>query len=117
MAGKYDFTLDQGSDTNISLTFYTDTTKVTPIDVSAYTFNCQLRENIDDESFIDELTNVNSRIDMTDAAAGKIILEFPGATTKLYNVSKCYYDLYSNFATAPVREMQGVIIVDREVTK
>jgi hypothetical protein len=117
MAGIYNFKLDQGSDVNLSLTFYTDTTKTTPINVAANTFTCQIRENLEDEAFIDELTSVGTRINMTDAATGKIVLIFPGSVTKLYSFSKAYYDLYSNLTTVPIREMQGTITLDKEVTK
>lgn len=117
MAGIYDFTLDQGSDTNIALTFYTDTSQTTPINVSTYTFSCQVREHKEDESFIDELTTSNGRISMIDAATGKIVLIFSAATSKLYSFDTAYYDLESTNGVVVTREMQGKITLDKEVTK
>lgn len=117
MAGVFDFTLDQGSDTTVALTFYTDTSKTTPINLSGYAFACQIRENLNDETFIDELTSANSRIDISSAATGKIILIFPSSISKLYNFSKGYYDLESTNGTTVTREMQGKITLDKEATK
>lgn len=117
MAGVYDFTLDQGSDTNISLTFYEDTAQTTPMNLTGKTFACQVRENKDDESYIDDLTNENGRIDLTDAATGKILLKFPGSVSALFNFKTAYYDLESYTGGVPLRELQGKITLDGEVTR
>lgn len=117
MAGEYRLEIDQGSDTNIALTFYTDTSKTTPIDVSSKDFKMQIRENKEDKSFIDELSVTNTRIDMTDAGDGKITLKFPGEISSNYSFKIGHYDLYSYEGGVSLREMQGEVIVDRQVTK
>ena len=117
MAGIYNFKLDQGSDKDITLTFYTDTTKTETIDLSGYHWKMQLRKQKDDISYIDELSDTNSRIDITDAATGIIILKFPNASSSKYDFEKCYYDLESINGTSINREIEGQITLNKEVTR
>ena len=116
-AGTYNFTIEQGADLNKSMTFYTDATKTTPVDLSSYTMAMQIRKNKADVDFIDSLTNANSRIDMTNAATGIIILKWTAAQTAAFNFDEAVYDLEFTTGGVVSRMLQGKITLSKEVTK
>lgn len=116
--GEFNFKLDQMSDTNFSLTFYQDLERTQTEDVSTWDFKSQIRERVDDKSFIDELTVANGRIDMSDSVNGKIFLKYPGAISKKYNFSTAYTDLFAiKPGDIPKKIFKGKIELDRAVTR
>jgi len=117
-AGIHNFTIDQGSDKNKKLTFYTDATQTITVDLSAVSeMRMQMRRTKQSINHIDELTDSNGRIDTTDAATGVIILQFAASISSAYDFDTCYYDL--EFVTGSVVEriIEGVITLDLEVTR
>jgi len=120
MANSYNIEIDQGSYVELTLTYYTDSTQTVVIPMNGYNFKMQIRKNKEDISFLDELTDSNSRIDVTNAATGIIKLKFPTADTLKYDFQKAYYDLYSiNTATPTLqnRDFEGFVKVNRSVTR
>jgi len=116
-AGSYDFTIEQGATLSKTMTFYTDATKTDTVDLSAADMNMQIRKVKSSVDFIDELTSDNSRIDKSDAANGVIILLFSATITAAYDFEEAYYDLEFTSATVVSRVLEGVITLNKEVTK
>lgn len=116
--GKYDFKIYQGTDLNKKLTFYTDTTKTTPLDLSTYTMAMQIRRDKISVDFIDSLTSANGRIDVSSAATGIIYLKWTAAQTSAFDFDEAVYDLELTDGTGAVsRELEGTITLDKQVTK
>ena len=116
-AGTYNFTIEQGTDMNKQLTFYTDSTKVTPIDLSAYTIKMQIRREKDSIEVIDTLVSGGARIDTTNAATGIIILKWTAAITEAFDFDTAVYDLEITLAGVVSRMLEGTITLSKEVTK
>lgn len=115
-AGNYDFTIEQGVDKNLTLTFFEDD-GVTPIDLTGIDFRMQLRLTVKSLGVLDDLTVSNGRINDTDAATGVIVIVFPSSKTTVYNFDTCVYDLESVNGSLVSREMEGEITLSREVTR
>ena len=116
-AGTYNFTIEQGVDLNKTLTFYTDATRVTPVDLSGYTIAMQIRKTKNSVDYIDSLTSGTARIDITNAATGIIILKWTAAITAQFNFDEAVYDLEFTDTGVISRQLQGTITLDKEVTK
>jgi len=116
-AGTYNFKIEQWADLNKTLTFYTDASKTSTDDISSYTMSMQIRKTKDSPDFIDELTNANSRIDVTNAATGIIILKWTSAQSGAYDFDEAYYDLVFTSGGVKNRKLEGVITLNKGVTK
>lgn len=116
-AGTYNFTIEQNADMNKTLTFYTDSTRTSTEDISSYTIEMQIRKTKDSVDFIDELTDSNSRIDMTNAGSGIIILKWTAAQTASFDFYEAYYDLVFTDGGVKTRKLEGVITLSKGVTK
>lgn len=120
MAEDYIFNIKQNSDVEFELVFYTDTSQSTTEDLSGYNFKQQIKTDKNSISPVDELTNANGRIDVTEADVGKIILKFPSTVSIEYDFEEAFTDLLAiNIANPDLksRKLEGKIIVDRGVTK
>lgn len=114
---KYDFDMEQGSDFSKKLTFYTDDTKTTPIDLSSDTFKMEMRETVDCDDVLLEISNDEGTVDMTDAATGIIILTATAAVTEALDFDKAVYDLERTNGTLISKVMFGTVTLKKEVTR
>ena len=116
-AGTYDFTIEQGTDLSKTMTFYTDSTKTTTVDLSSVTMRMQIRNEKNSVDFIDELTDSNSRINTDDAATGVIILIWADLVTTAFDFATAVYDLEFEEGGVITRILEGSITLNKEVTK
>jgi len=116
-AGTYNFTIEQGSDLNKSMQFWTDATKTVKVDLSLYTFAMQIRREKNSVDEIDSLTDANSRIDVTNKATGVIILKWTAAQTAAFDFDEAVYDLEFTLAGVITRMLEGTITLSGEVTR
>jgi len=115
-AGTYNIKIEQGTTWSLTLTFYSDAAKTTPIDVSTYAFKLQMRTTISSAVLV-ELTSPSGGIDMTNAATGIIVLNLTATETAALNFDDAVYDLESTNGATVVREVEGVVTLSREVTR
>ena len=117
-AGTYNFTIEQGADLNKTLTFYTDSTRTSTVDLSTHTIAMQIRKEKSSVDTIDELSSGTARIDTTNAGSGIIILKWPSSISSKFNFDKAVYDLELTTAGGVVsRPLEGTITLSKEVTK
>ena len=89
-ASKYDFSIEQGTSFTLSLT-YKDSSE-TPINLTGYCARLVWKTNTGTSVFTTETANSNYRFDI-DEVNGRIILQFPAATTNNFTFSTAKYDL------------------------
>lgn len=116
-AGVYNFTIDQGVTLTKRLTFYTDSTKTTPIDLSSHLIECQLRKEKKSVDKIDDLTSVNGRIDTTDADTGVILLLWSKDESATLDFDSCYYDIKITLGVIAERKLEGTVTLNKQVTR
>ncbi|RLJ02069.1 MAG: hypothetical protein DRP08_04900 [Candidatus Aenigmatarchaeota archaeon] len=116
-AGKYNFTIEQGSTYNGTLTFYTDATQTTPIDFTGYTWRMQLRSTVSSSTVLLELTTENGRIDVTNQDVGIILLKLTAVETEALSFSSAAYDLESISGATVDRKLFGRVTLSKEVTR
>jgi len=116
-AGTYNFKIEQWADLNKTLTFYTDASKTSTVDLSSYTFAAMIRKTKSSVDFIDSLTDANSRIDVTNKATGVIILKWTAAQTAAFDFDEAVYDLEFTLSGVITRMLEGTVTLSKEVTK
>lgn len=114
MAGEYDIKILQGSDKKITVVVKDDSDTV--INLTGYDARMQVRSNIQSDTVLDELTNGNSRIDIT-GVEGKLELKFPSDISKNYNFVSAVYDLEIDGGGQVKRILEGKFLISKEVTR
>ncbi|MFM7796143.1 MAG: hypothetical protein ACKO7N_05200 [Candidatus Nitrosotenuis sp.] len=89
-AGKYDFSIEQGSSFTLSLV-YKDSNG-NPVDLTGWCARLVWKSNAGVETFSTETVNPVYRFDI-DEPNGKLILQFPASVTNEFNFSTAKYDL------------------------
>ena len=115
MAAKYDFTVDQGTDFKLELTYKDDTE--TPIDLTGTTFQGQARAKYTDAE--PAFTFVFTLLDQT-TNPGRVDVTLPKASTQSLTLkidTQYFYDFESTLAGNTSRDIQGVITISPEATK
>lgn len=109
----HDLIIYQGSDYYKKFTFYTDTTRTTPTDLTAYTFAAMIRENYADASPLATFAIVD-----TDLANGVIYLQLTAIETAALSTTTGFWDLEVTDSGGKVnRYIEGSYTLDLEVTK
>ena len=115
MAGEYNFTVDQGSDFSLNCTYKDDTG--TPIGLSGGSIVSYARANKEDSrkkfQFTGTLLNQATY-------PGQFILSLDSATSSaldIKNLSFFYYDVEFHVGSVVTRLFQGVVTINREVTR
>lgn len=112
-AGNYDFTIEQGIDLSISIQMKNKDTK-DPVDLTAWSFICTLRERFSDPSAL-----ANPTVTKTSAIDGKLEISMTNTQTAVLPAGKTLvYDLEATRGDAKkIRIIQGKAYVSPEVTK
>jgi hypothetical protein len=112
-AAKYNLEIDQGATYSRTITIKNYSTK-TPIDITSWTFEAQIRESHEAASVIDSFTCT-----ITDGVNGQMKIELNDTKTGDLDAKKIYvYDLEATRPDSTVlRIIEGSIIVSAEVTK
>jgi hypothetical protein len=120
-AGKYSFTIEQGSTTNFTIV-YTDSIGV-PIDLTSYGSKMQIRLAYDTPPIVTLSSSLNpdgTGLNMTNAASGAIGIYIASCTSSMFNFDTALYDLdiISGSGPCPVvnRILEGKVKLSREVT-
>jgi hypothetical protein len=114
MSGRYNIVVDQG--TTFSLVFNILTDEVPWNLVGNYTARMQVRNFINSEDVLVELTTQNNRI--TFAAGGQVTLSLSAAITEDLPVGRHRYDLEFIASNGTVqRILEGRFVVRAEVTR
>ncbi len=117
-AGKYNFTIEQG--TKFSRDFTWKNADRTPVNISEYSFRMMARHKHDD---IDPIINLSTfeppgGISIVDAANGRFRISLSQAQTTALSFNEAIYDIE---ATPPgdeaIRILEGKINLSKEVTK
>lgn len=113
MADRYDFTLDQGSDWYLNIT-YKDSLGV-PINLTGYTAALQFRLTPSDSTAALTLTSI-SGITIT-PLTGTLDIHATATQTAALAAGKYSYDLELNNGGVVTRIIQGTCTVSAEVTR
>lgn len=112
-AGAYDITCEQGA--TFSRTLTVKDADNNPRDLSGYTARMQVRRTTSSTTFIVELTTENGRISVN--SSGEILLNMPAALTASLSDGGVY-DLEIESPSGVVeRVIEGMFILDLEVTR
>ena len=107
----------QGTAYTIPFTFRS-TVDQTPIDITGWTFESDIRDNRDDEPELLNLTNANGGFVITDAAFGRVEMRLTAAQTAALNVGKYVFDiLRTDVDPGPVYILGGTFKVKKPVTR
>jgi len=86
-----------------------------PVDLTGYTARMQIREKLDSQEFIKELTTENGGI-VIDVINSKIILNISAADTELFTFNSAVYSI-ELVSTTVVPFATGTLTLVREVTR
>ncbi len=115
----YDINIKQGATFSLIMTWYTDETQTTPVDLSGYTARMQIREFKESADVIVELTTGNGRITLG-GALGTIALEISAEDTEDLVFPESLtgvYDLELVNGTTVTRLLEGTVYYNLEVTR
>jgi len=120
-AGKYSFTIEQGSTTNFTIV-YLDSTGA-PVNLTNYGSKMQIRLTYDSAPIITLSSSLNADgtgLNMTNAASGAIGIFIASCTSSMFNFDTAIYDLdiISGSGACPIvnRILEGKVKLSREVT-
>lgn len=121
-AGKYSFTIEQGSTVDFSI-IYKDSTG-TPVNLSEYSSKMQIRPFAGSNDVIvtlsSSLNGDGTGLNMTNAVSGAIGIYIASCTSSLFNFTEASYDLdiISGSGDCPVvnRILEGKVKLSKEVT-
>ena len=113
-AGTLHITIEQGATFNPVMTWKDE--NGTAIDLSGYTARMQLRDTVEDASFIHESTTENFEI-ILGGAAGTITFNISAATTEAFIFDEAVYDLELVNGTIVTRLLKGDVFLSKEVTR
>lgn len=117
---KLDLTIYRGSTFSKQITWQTGT-PAAPVNLTGCKIRMQIRPKISESVLIDELTTENSRIEITNAAAGIFVIKVPAATSTAYGSTYLsgVYDLEVTLAdnVTVYRILEGKVSIVQEVTR
>jgi hypothetical protein len=120
-AGRYSFTIEQGSTVDFSIV-YKDSTG-NPVDLSYYNSKLQIRTTYGSIPLLtlsSSLNNDGTGLNMSNASSGSIGIYIASCTSSLLNFTEAIYDLdiISGSGECPVvtRILEGKVRLSKEVT-
>jgi len=121
-AGRYSFTIEQGSTTNFTIV-YTDSTG-TPIDLTYYSSKMQIRPYVGSPNVIVTLSSSlnadGTGLNMSNAASGAIGIYIASCTSSQFTFNEAVYDLdIISGSDCPYvnRILEGKVKLSKEVTE
>jgi hypothetical protein len=124
-AGRYSFTIEQGSTLNLELQ-YKDANNV-PINLTNYGGKMQVRSTVDSSDVIITLSsslqsdgtglNFSGSSGTTDPVSGSIGIYISAASSSLLNFSSAVYDLEIHSGSIVNRILEGQVKLSKEVTR
>jgi hypothetical protein len=126
-AGKYSFTLEQGSTLSLEL-LYKDSSG-SPVNLSGYSGRMQIKSGFADNNPTTYLTlssslmsdgtglNLSGSAGNNPLASGSIGLYISAATSSLLTFDTAYYDILLTTGTAVTRILEGQIKLAKAVTR
>jgi len=126
-AGKYSFTIEQGSTFNLEVR-YKDSNK-NPIDLTGYSGRMQIKSGYADNnptlyatlssSLLSDGTGLNfaGSNGTAPATSGSIGIFISAATSSLFTFDKAFYDLELYSGSIVTRLLEGQIKLSKEVTR
>ena len=124
-AGKYSFTVEQGSTTSFQVV-YRDANG-TPVNLSGYHARMQIRETIGSSTIIGRLSssldadgtglNLSGSAGTLPLSSGSIGVYISAASSSGFTFDTAVYDLELVTGTTVTRLLQGTIKLDKEVTR
>lgn len=113
MAGRYDFTIDQGSTFAMSIQWRNGNV---PVDLTGYKGRMQIRYNNANGALACNLDDTNGGL-LVDMFRGTVNIYIDAETTAKINVLPCVYDLEMVKDEYVERILEGKITISPEVTK
>ena len=120
-AGKYNFTIEQGTTVDFELVYRDKDNQ--PIDIDSYTGRMQIKDkpggNITHITLTNNLATDGTGLDFDDGEQGKIRVFISAYSSSLLDFNKASYDLeIATNETYPIvtRLLQGTVTLDKEVT-
>lgn len=114
-AARLDIVIEQGATFRLPCTWKDE--NGTPVDLSLYTAQMQIREEIASSAALISLSSGTGEIELG-VALGTILVTIPATTTATFTWTQGVYDLELTDLTGGVtRLLQGVVIVSPEVTR
>lgn len=114
MAGRYDFTLKQGSTHTLDITWKDG--DGLPIDLTGYTARMAIRRDNVNGSVVSEFTTENDGIAI-EPLTGKVKVDINAIESDKADTKKCVYDLEMVFDDYVERILEGTIRVSLSVTR
>lgn len=124
-AGKYSFTIEQGSTTQFEIQ-YKDSTN-SPINLSGYGARMQVRSSVDSSTILLTLSsslqpdgtgfNMSGSNGTTPIESGSIGLYISAATSSNLSFDKAVYDIEIHSGSYVSRILEGEIKLSKEVTR
>jgi hypothetical protein len=121
-AGRYSFTIEQGSTTNFTIV-YTDSTG-TPINLTGYSSKMQIRPYVGSPNVIITLSSSlnadGTGLNMSNAASGAIGIYIASCTSSQFTFNEAVYDLdIISGSNCPYvnRILEGKVKLSKEVTE
>ena len=121
-AGKYSFTIEQGSTVNFSIV-YKDANGI-PVNLSTYSSKMQIRPSVSSSTVIITLSSSlnadGTGLNMSSSVSGAIGIYIASCTSSLFNFETAAYDLdiVTGSGNCPVitRILEGKVRLSKEVT-
>lgn len=114
-AGKLDLVIEQGATFRHHLDYLDENED--PIDLTGYSARMHIREKIDQDSPELDLSTTNGRIVLGLSHVGSIDLEIEFEATRSITWDRAYYDLEIEKDGYVRRVIQGVVRIDKEITR
>jgi hypothetical protein len=111
MTGYIDFTINQGASFVYTISL-SDSVTGSAINIAGYSFQSQLRK-----SYQSQNVSANLTCTIIDAANGTLNLSLSAAETANLKAMTYVYDLKSNVGSIVDRVIQGLVIVNPNVTR
>ncbi|MCP3685457.1 MAG: hypothetical protein GY861_22625 [bacterium] len=113
-AAREDLLIEQGATFRKRYVWYDS--QDMPIDLTGYTARMHIREKIEDDLILEELTTENGRI-VLNADIGSVDLQISATDTSAIDWKRGYYDIEIENGSIVTRLVQGRVEVSEEVTR
>lgn len=115
-AGKYDFIIEQGATFQVKFTY--QDAALTPISLVGCTVRMHVRKKITDPEILLDVSTVNGKVVMDQAAQGIFKMVVPAAETAAFTWRAGVYDIEVTYPDGTIdRILEGKVTVSLNVTR